>query len=147
MNTKQLYTVPQRNLLLLGAVLVIVGSFLPWEREGDFLSSWRYGIQIFPVFADKGGMLVLLLGILIIGLVFRPEGFVKNPVKWILISAIALFIISAYHIIDWWVRRLAAHGIVGAPAIKIGLILIGIGSILILATATVMNSKASANYV
>jgi hypothetical protein len=147
MNTKHLYTVPQRNLLLLGAVLVILGSFLPWEIEGDFLSSWRYGIQFFPVFADNGGMIVLLFGILILGLAFRSEGFVKSPAKWILTSATALFIISAYHMVDWLVRRVAANGIVGAPAIKIGLILVGIGSILLLATAFVMNSKESAHNV
>jgi|SRR5687768_11405985 len=147
MNSKQLYTVPQRNLLLLGAALVILGSFLPWEIEGDFVSTWRYGVQILPVFADNGGILVLLFGILIIGLVFRSEDFVKYPAKWILTSAIALFIISAYHIVDWLVRRIAANGIVGAPAIKIGLIMVGIGSILLLATAFVMNSKGSANHV
>src|SRR6266508_3576026 len=135
MNTKQLYTIPQRNLLLLGAVLVILGSFLPWEIEGDFLSYLRYGIQFFPVFADHGGILVLLFGILIIGLVFRSEGIVKYPAKWILVASIALSILSVYHIVDWLVRRGAAHGIIGAPAIEIGLILVGIGSILLLATA------------
>ena len=145
MNSKHLYIIPQRNLLLLGAVLVILGSFLPWEIEGDFLSYWRYGIQLFPIFADHGGILVLLFGIIFIGLVFPSEGLVKYPAKWILTSAIALFIISAYHIVDWLVRRINANGIVGAPAIKIGLIFVGIGSILILATALVMNSKESAN--
>jgi hypothetical protein len=147
MSPKQLYTVHQRNLLLLGAVSVIVGSFLPWEIEGDFVSTWRYGLQVFPVFADNGGILVSLFGMLIIGLMFRLEGFVKYPAKWILTSAIALFIISAYHIVDWFVRHIASNGIVGAPEIKIGLILVGIGSILTLVTATVMNSKESANYV
>jgi hypothetical protein len=147
MNTKQLYTIPQRNLLLLGAVLVILGSFLPWEIEGDFLSSWRYGIHFFPVFVDNGGILVLLLGIFIVGLLFCSKGFVKYPAKWILTSAIALFILSVYHIVDWLVRRVAANGVVGAPAIKIGLILVGIGSILLLAAAFVMNSKESANHV
>ena len=147
MKTKQLYTVPQRNLLLLGAVLAIIGSFLPWEIEGDFVSYWRYGIQIFPVFADNGGILVLLLSISIIGLVFRSEGFVKSPAKWIFISAISLFIISAYHVVDWFVRRIASNGMVGAPAIKIGLILVGIGSILILVIAIFVSSKESANYV
>jgi hypothetical protein len=78
---------------------------------------------------------------------FYSGGFVKYPAKWIFTSAIALFIISAYHIIDWFVRRAASNGIVGAPAIKIGLILVGIGAILTLATATVINSKESGNYV
>ena len=147
MNTKQLYTVPQRNLLLLGSVLVILGSFLPWEIEGDFVAYWRYGVQIFPVFVDNGGIAVLLLGILIIGLVFGSEGFVKSPAKWVLTSAIALFIIFAYHIVDWLVRRIASYGMVGAPAITIGLLLVGIGSILLLVNAFFVNSKVSENYV
>ena len=147
MNSKQHYTVPQRNLLLLGVVLVILGSFLPWEIEGDFVSTWRYGVQIFPVFADNGGILVLLFCTLMIGLMFHSEGFVKYPAKWILVSAIALFIISAYHIVDWFIRRVASNGIVGAPMIKVGLVLVEIGSILLLATALDMNSKEPVNYV
>ena len=146
MKIKQIHTVPQRNLLLLGAVVVIIGSFLPWEVEGDFISTWRYGIQIFPVFADNGGILVLLLGILILGLVFHSKGFVKYPTQWIFTSSIALFIISVYHIVDWLARRAAANGVIGAPAIKIGLILVGIGSLLILTTAFFMDSKESTNY-
>jgi len=122
MKSDLLYTVPQRNLLLLGAVLVIIGSFLPWEIDGDFISTWRYGIQIFPVFADNGGILVLLLGVTILGLVFHSEGFVKYPTQWAFTSSIALFIISVYHIVDWLVRRIAANGVIGAPAIRFGLI-------------------------
>jgi len=56
-------------------------------------------------------------------------------------------VIFAYHIVDWLVRRIASNGIIGAPAIEIGLILVGIGSILLLVTAIVMNSKASTNYI
>jgi hypothetical protein len=147
MNSKQLNNVSHRNLLLLGTALVIVGSFLPWEIEGDFVSTWHYGIQIFPAFEDNGGFLVSLVGIFIILLTLRPEGFVGLQEKWILISATALFIISAYHIVNYFVRRVASSGTVGAPAIKIGLILVGIGAILTLATATVMNSRESANNV
>ncbi len=147
MNTKQLYTAPQRNFLLLGAVLVIVGSFLPWETEGDFVSTWRYGVEILPVFVDNGGLLVSLLGTFIIGLVFRAKDFVKYPAKWVFTSAIVLFIVSAYHIIDGLVRHTASNGVIGAPAIKVGLIVVGIGSMLVLATAIGTNSKEPANYV
>ena len=100
MNTRQPYTIPQSNLLLLVTVLVVIGSFVPWKIEGDFVSTWRYGVQLFPMFADNGSVIVSLLGIFIIGLVFRSDVFVKHPVKWLLISAVALFIISAYHIVD-----------------------------------------------
>lgn len=81
MNTRQPYTIPQRNLLLLSTVLVVIGSSVPREIEGDFVSTWRYGVRLFPVFADNGGVIVSLLGILIVGLVFRSEVFVKHPVK------------------------------------------------------------------
>ena len=104
-------------------------------------------MQIFPVFVDNGGILVLLFGVIIIGLMFRSEGVVKYPTKWILTSAIALFVTSAYYIVDWLMRPIVANGIVGVPMIKISLIFVGIGSILILATALVMNSKESVNNV
>ena len=147
MNSKQLNNVSQRNLLLLGAALVIVGSFLPWKIEGDFVSNWHYGIQIFPNFEDNGGILVSLFGIFIILLTLRPKEFVRFREKWILISATSLFIIFAYHIGDWFVRRVASSGTIGAPAIKIGLMLVGMGAIINLATAIVMNSRDSANNV
>jgi hypothetical protein len=143
MNTQRAHLISPRNILLIGALLVIVGSFLPWEIEGDFLSNWRYGIQLFPVFADNGGIIVLLLGILVFGLIFRLGDYVNRPPKWILICAIALNIISAYHIIDWLVRRSLSNGIIGAPTIRIGLILVVIGSLLTLAAALFGNSKES----
>ena len=143
MNKQWADLISSRNALLVGAILVIVGSFLPWEVEGDFLSYWRHGIQLFPVFADNGGMIVLFLGVLILGLIFRLGDYVKRPAKWILICAIALSIISAYHVVDWLVRRIVANGIIGAPTIKIGLILVVIGSLLTLAGALFGNSKES----
>jgi hypothetical protein len=147
MKTQKHYSTHQRNLLLLGAVLVIVGTFLPWEIEGDFISTWRYGIQFFPVFSDNGGILVLLISVFIIWLIFRSKGFVKYPDKWVFTSSIALFLISAYHIVDWLFRRISANGVIGAPAIRTGLILVGIGSILILVTTFLMNSKESVKHV
>jgi hypothetical protein len=147
MDTKQAYSVTQKNLLLFGAILAIIGSFLPWEIEGDFISYWRYGVQIFPVFADNGGFIVLLLGIFIIGLILRSSGFVKRPTIWILICSIVLSIISVYHVVDWLTRRIISNGIIGAPEIKIGLILVGIGSLLTLTTALFVNFKTAVNNV
>ncbi len=139
MNTKQPDAFPKRNLLLLGALLVIVGSFLPWEIQGDFLPYWRYGIQLFPIFADNGGILVLLLGVLLIGLILHPNSLIKHPTQAVLLCAVALSAISTYHIVDWLARRLSSQGIIGAPEIKVGLILIGIGSLFTLAAALFVN--------
>ena len=91
----------QQNLFKIGTIFIIVGSFLPWEVWGDFLPVWRYGIQIFPDFADNGGLIPLLISVIILGLIFRTPNFVKHPTIWIKRCAITLVGISVYHFIDW----------------------------------------------
>jgi hypothetical protein len=139
MNSSQAFTISQRNLLLLGTIMVVVGCFLPWEIEGDFLSFWTYGIQLYPVFADNGGITVLLFCILLMGLLFRSSNFTKYPIPWILACSVALVVISAYHLADLWFRHIAAGGRIGPPTIYFGLIMVGIGSLFNLATSLIMN--------
>jgi len=45
----------------IGISLVILGSFLPWEQGGDFLPYRIYGIRLFPLVEDNGGVIVMLL--------------------------------------------------------------------------------------
>jgi hypothetical protein len=132
MRLQQAIIARQRSLFIISTILIIVGSFLPWEVWGDFLPVWRYGIQILPVFVDNGGFIPLLISVITLGLIFRTPNFVKRPTIWIVLCAIALVIISGYHIIDWLLRRIASSGIIGAPEIKIGLILVALGSLLTL---------------
>ena len=139
MNSNQAFTISQRNLLLLGTIMVVVGCFLPWEIEGDFLFFWTYGIQLYPVFADNGGITVLLFGVFIIGLILRSSNFTKTPISWILACSIALVVTSVYHIVDLWIRHIAAGGRIGPPTIYFGLIMVGIGSLINLATSLIMN--------
>ena len=120
----------QQNLFKIGIIFIIVGSFLPWEVWGDFLPAWRYGIQIFPVFADNGGLTPLLISLIILGLVFRTPNFVKRSTIRIKRCAISLVIISIYHFIDWLSHRVEYGGSIGVPEIKIGLILVILGSLL-----------------
>ena len=138
MNTNQTYTISQRNLLLLGTILTAIGCFLPWEIEGDFFSVWTYGVQLHPIFADNGGITVLLFCIFINGLLFRSSNFTNYPISWILGCSIALVMISTYHIVDLWIRHIAVWGIVGPPTIRFGLILVGIGSLINLTTSLFM---------
>ena len=79
MRLQQVIIARQRSLLIISTIMIIVGSFLPWEAWGDFLPTWRYGVQIFPVFADNGGFIFLLISIIIIGLTFRTPSLVKRP--------------------------------------------------------------------
>ena len=125
----------KRSLFIVSIILIIVGIFLPWEVWGDFLLTWRYGIQIFPAFADDGGLVFLLVSIILIGLIFRTPSFVRRPTIWIMPCAVALVIISGYHIIDLLLRRIASNGIIGAPEIKIGLVFVALGSLPTLLTS------------
>ncbi len=73
-----------------GASLIIVGSFLPWERAGDWISIpsygirvdiasfkyWISGIHVFPVH-ENGGVLAILLTSVIMILIHRPPQFIK----------------------------------------------------------------------
>ena len=138
MNTYQAFTLSQRNLLLLGTIMAAIGCFLPWEGEGDFLYYITYGIQFKYVFADNGGITVLLFCIFIIGLLFRSSNFTKYPISWILACSIALVVTSVYHIVDLWIRHIAAGGRIGPPTIYFGLIMVGIGSLIDLATSLFM---------
>ena len=97
------------TLEFIGASLTIVGSFLLWERAGDFLSYdlievrvdfanfkyWMTGIHEFPVY-DNGGVLVILLTSAIILLALRPPGFIRNPSLWKLIISVLLMGLSLF---------------------------------------------------
>jgi hypothetical protein len=130
---------------LIGASCTIVGSFLPWERAGDFVSFVTYGIRVysvnfkywitgihrFPVY-DNGGTLVILLTSAIILLALRPPRFVKKPTLWKLVISVLLMASSFFFVGRWLTHRLEAPYVIGAAEIEIGLISVMIGSALLL---------------
>jgi hypothetical protein len=142
MGTRQNYTNFYRKLILIGIAFAVIGSFLPWEVEGDFLSYWKYGVQLFPVFEDNGGVLILLLSIIIVGLISRADQS-RHALVYVTICAAFLSVVSVYHVTDWLFRRISLPGAIGAPQIQIGLILVGIGSLLTLITILVVNFKVA----
>ena len=137
----------KRSKLLysLGAILAIFGSFLPWEIEGDFVSYWKYGINIdfssfsywlrslhvFPI-KDNGGLLFISLSIIIYILVFYPPKFLKHLQRWLLACTAILAILSVYHLTSLSLRQLEFLGMIGAPSIQIGLVMVSLGSMLLL---------------
>jgi hypothetical protein len=134
-----------RILYILGIVLTIVGSFLPWELEGDVIPYWKNGISLYlddiqywlrglhtsPI-NDNGGLLVIGLSVVIFILVFRTPKFIKQPFFWKLICASCLVIIMSYHVSILLLRGSESYGVVGAPSIEIGLIMVTFGSLLLL---------------
>ncbi len=121
-----------KTLFIVGTVLTLIGSFLPWRREGDFVSYWSYGIRIYPSIKDNGGLLIVLLTIIVIMLVFRPPAFIEKPLIWNIVFSLILVFASVFHIGKLLIDRANAIGVIGAPTIQIGLVMVSIGSILLL---------------
>lgn len=132
-----------KALFILGAVLTIGGSLLPWRQEGDFVSYWTYGFQIYPSIKDNGGLLIVLISIIIIMLIFRPLYFIEKPIIWAIALGAALVVDSALHIGKLLIDRIKLSGVVGAPLPQVGLLMASIGSIILLITGVLHYIKRS----
>lgn len=118
-----------------GAFLTILGSFLPWEREGDFISYLTYGLHIFPTLKDNGGLIIVLLSLSVLMLIFRPPKFIEKPLILSIVASLTLVLVCAFHITKLLISHANAAGVIGTPTIEIGLIMVSIGSILYLFAA------------
>lgn len=132
-----------KTSVILGAILTLAGSLLPWWREGDFVSYWTYGLRLYPSIKDNGGLLIVLLTLVVIILVFQPPNFIENPLMWNMLLSVALVLASIFHIGKLFTSRVNAGGFVGAPLIQIGLILVSIGSIFLLFSAVLSYFRSS----
>jgi hypothetical protein len=130
-----------RILGLVGASLAIVGSFLPWEQEGDLFSNRTYGVQLFPRLHDYGGALVVLLTMMIVLLTLKPPRFIRNPGLWNVIISALLMTASILFLARWLVHRIESAGSIGAASLEIGLISVVVGSALLLWAALVNYSQ------
>jgi hypothetical protein len=138
------------NLEFIGATLTIVGSFLPWEQAGDFVSMvtrgvqidfadfkyWMTGIHIFPVY-DNGGVMVILLTSLIMLLGKQPPKPIKNPTLWKLIVSGFLMGLSLFFVVRWLMHRYGYGDAIGQPTLMIGLICVVLGSAILLWRAVI----------
>jgi len=121
-----------KSMFMVGASLTIAGSFLPWWQAGDFVSYWTYGIQVSPSVQDNGGLLVVLLSSVLLMLIFRPFGFIEKPAAWAIPASAALVLASAFQVGRLLIERTNASGVIGAPSIEVGLLMVSAGSILLL---------------
>jgi hypothetical protein len=117
---------------IIGAIFAVLGSFLPWKQEGDFLSFWTYGIQINPNIKDNGGLVIVMLIVVLVALNFRSPNIITRPINWCIPISFIIFAISIYHLINLYISRRIIGNIIGAPVIQIGLIMVLIGSTLII---------------
>jgi len=136
-------------LCVVGALLAMVGSFLPWWCEGDFIWYCTKGVRISwgmgsgPVIDDNGGMLVLILAIIVVLLIIWPPGIVKDPITLAIVCESGLVAISMYHIGRLVIRRIMMGGMIGAPEVKLGLVMVMLGSLILVVTGWCQRQKSA----
>src|SRR5690349_4252807 len=138
----------------IGVMLTIVGSFLPWEQAGGFLSYvtngiridvanfkyWTTGIHEFPVY-DHGGVIVILLTSIIALLAAQPPRFIKHPTWWNLIVSALLLGLSLFFVGRWSMHHYAYGAATGKPTLMIGLVCVVLGSALLLWRAVITHCQ------
>ncbi len=112
---------------------------------GCFSRYCTKGIHIWPGvdnwFVDNGGLLIVLLSAATIGLVFRPPRFVRKPVIWVVACTVILTLASIYRVVRLLIDRAAAAGVIGAPELRYGLVMVLLGSLVLLAATLQHNRK------
>jgi hypothetical protein len=122
-----------------GIVCVLGGSFLPWYRQGDFISYTTYGFSIYPSFVDNGGLLIMAVCLILIVINLNPNNIIENSSFWSIVASIFLFFLSVFHIIKFIIAHINFHQAYGGMEIQFGLILVVLGSIFLL-IATLLNN-------
>lgn len=135
-------SISKKSFFIIGLALTTVGSFLPWQVEGDFLFFRTFGIQIFPSFEDNGGLMIVLLSTVLASLIFSPPVFIKKAERWVVIFSVIITFASIYYVARWFVNLLEKWTIVGAPSLQMGLIMVLIGSFILLITSLLHDHKA-----
>ena len=121
-----------KTLLTIGLSLTVLGCFLPWWQEGDFVSYWKTGLRLFPSIENNGGVLILLLCLILIVLTFYPLSFIERPKNWLLTFSVILTIDAIFQVVKIAIARLNMTGVFGAPLIQFGLPVVLVGSLFIL---------------
>ncbi len=115
----------EKILFSIGVILTLIGSFLPWQSEGDFISYWVYGIQVFPSVQDNGGLIIAILTLILIAMILRSPDVVGKPFIWGLLISLILVIDSIFHITEVLINRANAVEVIGSPTIQFGLVIAG----------------------
>ncbi len=127
---------------IIGFVLTVIGSLLPWKVEGDFIPIWTNGIRIYPSIKDNGGLIIILLSLFVVWLAFRPPTFIEKPSQWTVGLSSIIIVDAVIHIIKVMISHEVARGSTGAPTIHIGLIMVLVGSIMLLVTSVINYHRA-----
>ena len=145
-----------------GAILTIVGIFLPWENSGGVVSSdingvkvylgsvkyWVRGIHTFPV-NDYGGVLIICLTLAIVFLALRCNRLIKNPILWKLVLSAALLASSLFFLGRGIIHAYEDLNFIEPRTLMFGFFFVVIGSVLLLWEAvkayreTIGNDKKS----
>lgn len=126
---------PTKLLHVLGATLVIVGSFAPWkafEWIGRFNGfEIHLGQNGSVQFSNNGGLITLLWGSFITMLIFVTPNFVKRPKRLIAFNLGVFATVAIFIILNWQLRLVissllpTANFGFGVTMVLLGLLLMG----------------------
>ena len=119
----------------IGAVLCLVGIFLPWEVQGEPVNLTVRGIQLIPRLDDHGGFeLLMLTGFHILATLRSPQPPEKAGLGYLL-SAVLLVLSALYFTGRWFLHNIGYSGTLAVPTLGIGLVMILAGSVLLVTIA------------
>ena len=123
----------KRRTYIVGGVLIILGSFLPWWISAGIIGRWIRGFQIYPgfFFEDHGGLLMIACGALIITLLLRNPQPERTLHLWLkLISTISITA-TLWHLIRFLLLLYKNVGIREPPALAYGFSVVCAGAALL----------------
>lgn len=128
----------EKLALSLVAFVTAVACFEPWVEYGDPLPDFRsgvdvgYGFLLDGRFTDNGGVkIVITLGLVLL-LTFIAPRFPRRWPAYLLGCGTAIIAFSAYELARIWLWQRRLEGVIGAPVLMPGILVVTGGSVLIL---------------
>jgi hypothetical protein len=142
----------EKFLYYIGAVLAILGSFLPWWCAGDIIVFCASGIDFYgtnfivaslhhigyfnsPFSLNNVGIIVVLFSLFTVWLVTYPPKFIKHPRVWTFASSTVLVLFTIYQFADHLSKRIESLHITSGLWLEYGFLMVLYGSLLLLTPA------------
>lgn len=117
----------ERVLYLSTAIILVVGSLLPWRYSGDLIPRWQPGLRLWPELQNNGGMFVIFP--LLVLLIASRGRFITGGIEAAIRVLLALIILAvgSWHLIGTLIERGAMSSVIGAPRPGIGVYVVILG--------------------
>lgn len=122
----------KKLFLIIGGVLLIIGTFLPW---------WNMG-GVGPGYVETGGIINLLAGVIVLGIAIFNQGSSFNIIKIVIgIAGITSILFLLMNVVSLTNSYFAHLGFLHFPPPDFGLVICLLGGICVTTVAAIMQSK------